>query len=78
MKMFTYSLSTGGARFVSLRPHSPFPLAWRPWQFGLRWSGRWAMTPGDGTWEVCVADWRAEDEAEEGARAAAWWGGEAA
>ncbi len=28
--------------------------------------------------EVCEAHWRAEDEAEEGARAAAWWGGEAA
>ncbi len=28
--------------------------------------------------DICEAHWRAEDEAEEGARAAAWWGGEAA
>ncbi len=28
--------------------------------------------------DLCEAHWRAEDEAEEGARAAAWWGGEAA
>ncbi len=28
--------------------------------------------------EVCEAHWRAGDEAEEGARAAAWWGGQAA
>ena len=28
--------------------------------------------------EVCEAHWRAADEAEEGARAAAWWGGKAA
>ena len=28
--------------------------------------------------EVCEAHWRAEDKAEEGARTAVWWGGEAA
>ena len=28
--------------------------------------------------ELCEAHWRAEDETDEGARAAAWWGGKAA
>jgi hypothetical protein len=28
--------------------------------------------------DICEAHWRTEDETEEGARAAAWWGGEAA